>query len=283
MRSVRFPIAFALIALSAPDALQGQGVLVAPHGIFIDHRTRSGSLELYNPHPQAAEVSISMVFGYPVTDSVGNLTLRTTETPHSGQPSAASWLEAYPRRLILRPLERQRVRFFARPPADLPDGEYWTRVIVAAKGGRPTEVSKPDTSEIQIGLTMEMRTIVAAFYRKGAVRTAIGLSNLRAEIVGDSLAVRGRLVRHGNAAFIGTVRGRLVDAGGRQLASFSNQVGVYYAVEPRFMTPVRGIPPGRYVLHLDVTTDRDDLGPNVVLKATPVRDSAVVVVPRGAP
>jgi hypothetical protein len=274
--------AAAAIASVPPAPLRAQGVLVAPHGIFIDHRTRTGSLELYNPSAQPAEVSISTVFGYPVTDSVGNLTLRTSEVPDTSQPSAASWIEAYPRRLIIAPLARQRVRLFARPPAGLPDGEYWTRVIVSAKGGR-VPVAGGDTSGIQIGLTMEMRTIIAAFYRKGVVRTGVALSNVRAAVIGDSLIVRARLTRQGNAAFLGTARGRLLDSDARQVATFATQLGVYYTLEPRFAVAVGRLRPGRYTLQLDVATDRDDLGRGSVLRASVVRDSAVFVVAQRSP
>ena len=132
MKLARQLLMLCAITAAAPAALYAQGVLVAPSGIFIDDRARTGSFELYNPNPQPAEVSISTLFGYPVTDSVGNLTLRTTETPDSSQPSAAGWIQAYPRRLTLQPFERQRVRLLARPPAGLADGEYWTRLVVAA-------------------------------------------------------------------------------------------------------------------------------------------------------
>ncbi|MDQ3997450.1 MAG: hypothetical protein M3303_10625 [Gemmatimonadota bacterium] len=271
------------VAAAAPAPLVAQGVLVAPHGIFIDHRTRTGSFELYNPNPQPAEVSVSTLFGYPVTDSLGNVTLWTTAVPDSSQPSAAAWIEAYPRRLLLRPLERQRIRLLARPPAGLPDGEYWTRLVVAAKGGRVPVDGVVDTSAIRIGLTLEMRTVVAVFYRKGAPRTGVTLSHVRADVAGDSLVVRARLTRQGNAAFLGTARGTLVDSAGRPVAAFASHLGVYYALEPRFTAPIRSLPPARYTLRLEVAADRDDLAREALLRATAVRDSAKVNVGRRGP
>jgi hypothetical protein len=282
MRSVQYLLALSVV-VAAPAIADAQGVLVAPHGIFIDHRVRTGSFELYNPNPQPAEVSVSTLFGYPVTDSLGRLSLRTIASPDSTEPSAAAWIEAYPRRLMLRPFERQRVRLLARPPAGLPDGEYWTRLVVAATGGRIPVTGVPDTSGIQIGLTLEMRTVVAVFYRKGAVRTGVALSEVRADIVGDSLVVRARLTRQGNAAFIGTARGRLVNADGRQVAAFASHLGVYYGLEPRFTAPVGSLPPARYTLRLDVASERDDLAREALLRASTVRDSALVTVARRSP
>jgi hypothetical protein len=283
MTPARLLLALALSAPAAPAALSAQGVLVAPHGIFIDHRTRTGSFELYNPNPEPAEVAVSTLFGYPVTDSIGNLTLWTAASPDSTQPSAAGWIEAFPRRLLLRPFERQRVRLLARPPAGLPDGEYWTRLVVAAKGGRVPLTGLADTSGIRIGLTLEMRTVVAVFYRKGAVSTGVSLSDVRADVAGDSLVVRARLKRQGNAAFLGTARGTLVDSAGRQVASFASHLGVYYEMEPRFTAPVRSLPPARYTLRLEVGADRDDLPREPLLRAAAARDSAEVRVGRRAP
>ena len=280
-RSARRLLALCAIAAAAPPALRAQGVLVAPHGVFLDAAGRTGSFELYNPGAEPVEVSVSTLFGYPVTDSLGNLTLRTAEAPDSGEPSAAGWIEAYPRRLTLRPLERQRVRLLARPPAGLPDGEYWTRLVVAAKGGHVPVTGVADTSAIRLGLTLEMRTIIAAFYRKGAPQTGITLSDVRADVAADSLVVRARLTRQGNAAFLGTVRGRLVDSGGRQVAGFAVPLGVYYALEPRFTTSVGLLAPARYTLHLEVASDRDDLPRETLVRASTVRDSVgVTVAPR---
>jgi len=64
--------------------LAAQGVVVAPHAVFMDHRTRSGSVTLYNPNTEPAEVTISLMFGYPVTDSAGGIMLHTPETPGAG-------------------------------------------------------------------------------------------------------------------------------------------------------------------------------------------------------
>ena len=280
LRAVYVCVVLSALAAGRVDA---QGVLVAPHGIFIDHRTRTGSFELYNPNDQPAEVTISTIFGYPVTDSVGNFALKTATTPDSGQPSAASWLEAYPRRLILRPLERQRVRLLARPPAGLPDGEYWSRLVVAAVAGRtpPPAGAAPETSApIRFGLGLEMRTIVAVFYRKGALRTGVELSDIRAGIERDSLVVRARFTRQGNAAYLGVLRGKLLDQDGRQVATFGSQLGVYYTMEPRFTAPLQARPSSRYTVQLEVATDRPDLPREGPLSAALVRGSAPVLATR---
>ncbi len=275
--------ALAVAALLAPAALRAQGVLVAPTGVFMDHRTRGASIEVYNPGNEAVEVAVSMLFGYPVSDSLGRVTLQTISEPDPSAPSAAKWVEAFPRRLLLRPSERQTVRLLARPPAALPDGEYWTRVVIASKGTGAPRDAQSDSSGVRVGLMLEVRTIIALLYRKGTVKTGLEATNLRARVVGDSLQLCARFTRQGNAAFLGTVHGTLVDAAGRHVASLAAPLAVYHTMAPCYSTPVRDLPSGRYVARMVVDTDRDDVRRDALLPIAAVRDSAVVEVVRQAP
>jgi len=272
-------ILLGLALLSLPGRLPAQGVLVAPHDVIIDHRTRSGSIILYNPGNQPAEVSIGVFFGYPVSDSSGFFMLRTVEQPDSTLPSAAGWVQAFPRRMILGPRERQTVRLLGRPPANLRDGEYWARLAITARGGTLPVTGAPDSGSVQVGLSLEVRTLIPIQYRKGELTTGVETSDWRATRVGDSLEVRGKLVRTGTAAYLGVVRGALADSTGRTVASFSSPTAVYLNMEPRYTVPVAGLPAGRYVLRVELATDRDDLAPELVLRAPPVRDSLEVRLP----
>jgi len=259
--------------------LGAQGVLVAPHAVYIDHRVRSGAILLYNPNAVPAEITISTLFAYPVTDSLGRMLLHIVDQPDSSQPSAAGWIQAFPRRLTVAPLERQTVRLLATPPPGLADGEYWARLMITAKGGQVPITGAADTANIRVGLTLEVRTIIGVAYRKGPVRTGVALSRLRARVVGDSLETWLRLERQGDAAFVGTVRGVFVDSAGVERATFFSPLGVYYSLDPRFAVHVGTLAPGRYRLRVDVTTERADLAPEVVLPAPAVRDSVEVRVP----
>jgi len=261
------------------SSLDAQGVMVAPHAVYIDHRVRSGSVLLYNPGTEPVEVTISTLFGYPTTDSTGAIVLRTVDAPDSTLPSALAWIQAFPRRLTVAPLERQTVRLLARPPVGLADGEYWVRLMIAAKAGQIPIVGVADTTAIQVGLTLEVRTVIGVAYRKGPVTTRLVLSNVRAQLLGDTLVTWSRLVRQGNAAFVGTVRGTVVDSTGATRASFASPLGVYFTMEPRIASVIGKLPRGRYWLRYEVVAEREDLDPTLVLPAPPVRDSVRLVVP----
>lgn len=273
----QFLMSVALLAGLTSQAA-AQGVVVAPHAVYLDHRTRSASVTLYNPGAEPAEVAITSVFGYPVTDSVGHFTLLVPDSVEASMPSATAWIEAFPRRMTLPPLARQTVRLLARPPQGLADGEYWSRVVISAKGGA-VQVASADSSGIQIGLTLEVRTIIPLIYRKGPQRTAISISGLRAARSGDSLAVRVRLERSGSAAYVGTAKGTLSTLTGATVATFQQPVAVYYDAEPVFSLPLPAQATGTYRLRLELSSERTDIPGELLLKAPLVTDSVEVTLP----
>ena len=281
-------IVLAGLLVLAGAQLPAQGVMVAPHAVFIDHNQRSGSVLLYNPGTEPVEVTISTIFGYPITDSIGRIQLDTLMADSTN--SALGWIQAFPRRLTVGPRERQTVRLLARPPVGLADGEYWLRLRIAAQAGSVPITGVADTTAIQVGLKLEVRTIIGVNYRKGPVMTGVSLSNLRAQVVGDSVITRARIERRGNAAFIGTIRETLVDSTGAVRAQrvgdslvtwYQSPIGVYFTMEPRLASaiPAPGLPRGRYWLRYEVVAEREDLDPKVVLKAPAVRDSVQLIVP----
>lgn len=271
----------ALLVALAPAPLLAQGVLVAPHAVIIDHRSRSGSLSLYNPGTEPAEVSLSTFYGYPVTDSAGEFELRTVDAPDSTYPSAAAWIEAFPKRMVLAPRERQTVRLLARPPANLGDGEYWARLVVSAKAGVVPVRGLADSSGVTVGLSLEVRTVLPVQYRKGRVFTGVRLTGLAAGIEGDSLAVRPHLTRVGNGAYLGTLRAVLRDSTGRVVASLASPLAVYYDMAPRLTAPLpaAGLRAGTYKVEVEAAAEREDIGRDLVLPSAPERSSLAVRLP----
>jgi hypothetical protein len=262
------------ILLLAPLA---QAVVVAPHHTFIDHRTRSGVIHLHNGGTEPEEVSISFVFAYPISDSAGNVRVQVFDAPGADEPSAAGWIRAYPRRMMVGPGETQAVRLLAQPPSDLADGEYWTRAVVAARGAQ-VPLETPDTA-VKIGLTLETRTVVPVTYRKGHVTTGILMTGFDQAIEGDSVVARVGLRRTGNGAFLGTLHLRLVDGSGNPGAEVDRLVAVYHELTRRVAIPISDLPAGPYTLHVRVDTRRSDLDPQDVLPAQALQDSLKFQLP----
>ena len=110
-----------LLLVILPEVLKA--VLVAPHAVFMSHRERTGEITLINTSDEPEEVTVELQFGYPDGDSAGGVLVRLFDKPESHHPSAAEWIRAFPQRMRLAPGQRQVVRLFATPPADLHDGD----------------------------------------------------------------------------------------------------------------------------------------------------------------
>ncbi len=264
MRAVSRGTALAVAAIAAGPLL-GNAVLVAPHAIFIDHRARTAQVTLANPSAETEEVDLAFTFGFPATDSTGQPYVRLIEAPADSFPSAAGWIRAFPRRVRLEPGQRQVVRLLATPPADLPDGEYWTRLIVTSRRGQ--EVAVADTT-MRAGLTLELRTIVSVTYRKGNVRTGVAVDAFDATVAGDSLHARLAVHREGNGAYLGVARFTVL-RGETAVQEWAIPIAAYYRMDRRFAFPLTDLPPGSYELRFDLTTDREDIPLENVLPAPP--------------
>lgn len=269
----------ALLVLLSPSAVAAQAILVAPQGVVLNNRDRTGTVELYNPSERAAEVSIRAVYGHPTTTADGDLTLELVEQPPTSEPSAAGFIEAFPRRLVLQPNQRQTVRLLARPPAGLADGEYWARMIISSKDAERPASAVVDTATVSVGLTLEVRTIIAVNYRNGVQRTGVTLGVLTATATPDSLVLRAPMQRTGTAAWIGLTTVKLLNPSGGVVATHTLQTAVYQSIVPRFAFDRRALPPGRYRISVDVNTDRPDVTQATLLRAPPQHAETSITIP----
>jgi hypothetical protein len=255
-----------------------QSLMVASPAIVISDQTRTGALTLINDGITPVEVGVSTFCGYPVTDSIGQMYLRTFTAPDDTMPCAAKWIQSFPRRLRIDAKSRATVRLLVTPPPNLPPREYWARVVTSAKVGQMSVGGLPD-SAIQATLNVEVRSVVGLFYRSGSLRTGVTLVALRAGAMGDSLVGRVLLTRQGDAAFVGSLKASLRDTTGKIRSQGQLPLGVYYTLEPRFALPVGGLPTGRYMLSVEAVSSRPDLPADMLLPTVPVHQTVEVMLP----
>jgi P pilus assembly chaperone PapD len=269
---IRFRLAMAL-ALLAASSSRAAATTVAPHALFIDHRVRSAALYLHNTNDKPVEIEVELVYGYPRGDGEGGIRVFLEPEPADREPSCAEWIRALPRRVILQPGDRQTVRFLARPPAGLPDGEYWSRVVVTSQ---PAE-RDPEATELQgvkgvrVGLTLATRTIVSLNYRKGPVTTGVEVKNLSA-VLGERTIILGMdLKRQGDAAWLGQVDAVLLDVEGQEVGRWVQALAVYEDHRRVLQFPFdRPQQLGHYKLSLRYNNERADLPPEGILPSTAV-------------
>lgn len=262
------------VLLTVPAILEG--VFVAPHAVFMRDGEPAAQVTL-GAGDAPEEVSVDLAFGYHDTDSLGTPFLRFVEDPDSTYPSAAAWIRAFPRRMRLEAGDRRTVRLLATPPADLPDGEYWARLIVTSRGAS-LPVATTDTT-VRAGVEIVFRLVVPVTFRKGRVTTGIALSALDASASGDSLVVLADAARLGNGSYLGTARFAVLDTADAVVRDWAIPVAVFYPIHRRFVFGLDGLPPGTYRLALRLATERDDLEADDVMQAPPVTDTVAFVVP----
>ncbi|HSJ25812.1 MAG TPA: hypothetical protein VK929_14140 [Longimicrobiales bacterium] len=265
-RRTRLAAAGTVVMLTALSAVWARAVSVSPMSIFMDHTTRTGTITLYNPNPLPEEIDITFAFGYPVSDSAGDVSVPLYEQAPDGEPSATEWLRAFPRRLVLEPGQQQVVRILAQPPADLPDGEFWSRILITATGGRPP-VEQQVQQDVRVAITMRTIVVASLNYRKGRVTTGLDVTDADLVRTDGGLQFTLDVSRRGEAAWLGRIRVQALDASDRVVAEQEDVISVYRSLRRRFVFPdADGAVRIRYALE----TERPELGQSNIITAPTV-------------
>lgn len=276
---LRTPVRRALAALALLAAAfapaRAWAVTVSPTALFIDARSPSGTLTLYNGGTLPEELEISFAFGYPTSDADGTLRVEYADSAAAGEPTIVPWMRAFPRRLTLQPGQRQTLRVLVQPPAGLLPGEYWGRVMVRSRGGQPP--IEQVQGEVRMQLAVETVVATAVLFRKGEVTTGIAVPAAAAEAADGGVRFTIDLDRQGNGAYLGRVVAELVGPDGRVVEQVEENVPVYHRLRRRytFRLPAGGAAAG-HTVRWRVDTERPDLPAPGPLKAEPVTGTAPV-------
>jgi P pilus assembly chaperone PapD len=270
---LRTPLLLALLSLAG--AVRAHAVTVSPTAVFIDARSPTATLSLYNNGTAPEEVEISFGFGYPSSNAEGELQVQIQDSAAAGEPSVVPWLRAFPRRLQLQPGQRQTLRVMVQAPAGTADGEYWGRVLVRSRGGQPPIESTQ--GQVHVALNVETVVATAVLFRKGPVTTGAAVRSASASLAGDSVRFTVDLDRQGNAVYLGRVQARLRDASGRVVGSAEDALALYRSLRRRFAIALpAGASRAGLTVEYVVDTERPDLPPAGPLKAPPVTGTVPV-------
>jgi P pilus assembly chaperone PapD len=214
------------------------GVLVAPPVVFISEKGKTGRLTVQNPTNAPKEISISFSFGLPESDSLGNVNIHLNDSAVTDPRACLEWVKAFPRKLIIPANGSQIVRFVANPPKDLPDGEYWARVVVEAQEGA-TSIPTPDADDkITTKLNMVMRTAIMLKYRTGDLVANLEMPKAQARVVDSKVEAMLDFINKGNVSYVGVLACRLLDANDKEISNFDMHLAVYRELRRRVELPV---------------------------------------------
>ena len=274
--SVAARVALLLLAMVAGTAARAAAVTVSPTALFIDSRSPTATLVLFNSGTVAEEIEIGFAFGYPTTDAQGRTNTILTDSAPAGDPSILPYVRAFPRRLTLAPGQRQTVRVLVQAPAGMAQGEYWGRVVVRSRGGTPP--IEQSSGDVRMQLNVETAVATAVLFRKGTVSTGLTVGGTTARLSPDgAVEAEFDVRRTGNAVYLGHLRAEVVAADGRVVGVIEDQMAVYRTLRLRYTIPLA---PGAARTGLTVRytfdTERPDLPSPGAVQAAPVSGTATV-------
>jgi len=261
MRLIRaliiLPVTF-FVMIAIPLKAQ---ISIAPTALYVHDDSRIASLTVGNGHDAAREISVSFEFGYPSSDSLGNLVMVYNDSAAEAVYGLGSKLRAFPRHFVLEPGSRQIVRVQVLPDDDRADGAYWSRMIIRSS----VAAKEIDKNFISGGVSTSINYIfkqnIALFYLKGKVTTGLVVGEVKTNVDKGRLTAVSELKAEGNCPFIGSVNLRLSDKDGNVIARHYQTVVVYFDMLKRFEMEVGagGLAPGKYDLEFMYLTERNDI------------------------
>ncbi len=206
-------------------------ILISPYIVYTDEKNKIGNFIVQNESENNYEISISFTFGYPVSDSTGQIVMKYFENDSSQTYSINNYVRAFPKKFILQPKKRQVVRLTIKAPDSLPAGTYWTRIITSAV----PYSEQMDT--IQSGITARIRFVLnqvtTCLYRVGEAESGVKISNMK--ILPDSVETQLfiDLERIGNSPFIGNLKIKIKDESGNVVKELSEYIPLYFNLSKR--------------------------------------------------
>lgn len=248
----------AFAALILAHALSGRAnaqVMVAPTALFTSQQAPFGTLLVANRSDEPQEVAVDFHFGYPASDSLGELHMVYGDTLPPARFAMDGWVRAFPRRFVLGPGQEQLVRVLARPPATIEEGTYWSRLVVTSVGRTPILAGGSETASANVLMRIEQVTVV--LYRHGRLSTSIAIGEPQIRSDSAATTVQLPLVRGGNSPFFGQIRAVAVNARQKTAGETLEYIAVYADLTRRLSLPP--LPPGDYVLEITIAAARPDI------------------------
>lgn len=246
-----------LIVILISGQLKAQ-ISIAPSFIFIDENSGVGNVYVSNNSDNAYEVGINFVFGYPGSDTEGNLIMNYNDSTAFAQYALDPMVRAFPRSFILKGREQRTVRIQVIPKQRRLDGYFFTRMKVMAKP-QTADVTEVQTEGIGTKINFNFEQITAVFYRKGKVTTGVVVKDIDVVQKEGTLELRPHLQRTGNAPFLGSMVAKLKDADGKVVAEAQSTTTVYFDEIRKLDMKLDKVVPGTYTLEMNFDTQRNDM------------------------
>ena len=255
-------IVLAMAALLAPATNVRADLTVDPALVLFSGAEHGKAISLQNPGKGERTYRVSLVDRRMLPDG------RLVEDPAAPEQGTASRLVRFsPRQVTLSPGQSATVRFLLHAPADLPDGEYRSHVLVQQVpeiilAEPPHEDGKEGVPAIELRAVFGV--VIPLIVRRGALPLAASLSEIRLVDLpdGGGRALAFRVNRSGARSVGGTIG---FATGGRELTSFQN-LWIYNPAPYReVVLPLAALSPAALSGRLELSYREDEEAPGAVL------------------
>lgn len=151
-----------LLATGAPAMSQGGGVSVAPMMVVLDTRGRPVAFDVINFGDRTATFRLDPLHAIIDPDGVQRF-----EPAEAQAGSAIGFLRWAPRQFEVQPGATRTIRLSARPPADLPAGEYRLHLRVTNIGPTPDRPTTTGDRAIGVNINVQVAQAVRILVRHG--------------------------------------------------------------------------------------------------------------------
>lgn len=253
-------------------------VIISPYILYTDTKNKFGTFIVQNESDQIYEIGISFIFGYPVTDSLGNATMKYYEQADSSLPSMVDWIKAFPRKFILDPKQRQVIRMTVKPPSDVPAGTYWSRIVTSATPQSPPIDTLSGGVRAQIKFVLNQ--ITTFLYRVDPTTTGIEVKDLFTEIDSSNVNIYAYLVRTGNSPFFGDITATVRNSNSEVVAEEEQGLNNYFELVKKFQFPLEKFTSGDYRIELTVISNEKENFPESTLESIlPITKYLILTIP----
>ncbi|MBK8947011.1 MAG: hypothetical protein IPM32_17325 [Ignavibacteriae bacterium] len=268
---------FLIFLFSLPIYAQ---VIISPYVVYMDENNKFGSMIVQNESFDPYEITISFIFGFPISDSLGNRTMKYLENPNEEYPSLNNWITAFPKKFVLNSKERQTIRLMIKPPQNVEKGTYWTRIVTSST---PTnnDTTTSDGTGVTAKLKFVLNQVTTAIYRTDSVFTDLQIEN--AKIIKDStetFQLLYKINQLGNSPYYGNFNLSVTNSKGEIILEEQDYISVYYNIVRNYILPKEKFLSGNYTAKLLIKfNEKEDIPESKLVPPNDISNSFEFTIP----
>ncbi len=242
----------------------GAQILISPYIVYTDRQNKFGTFLVQNESDEIYEISVSFIFGYPISDSLGQLSMKYFEQDSSEYYSIAQTLRAFPRKFLLNPKQRQVVRMTVKTPDTLAPGTYWSRILTSATPHaiQSDTVNKGITARIKFVLNQ----VTTVIYRVDPAEAGIDIKNVSVVVDSSHVKLFHNLIRMGNSPFFGNLFVKILDPDQNVIEEKEEFVSVYFNLTKNVSFDLSKFNSGKYKAEIKIVLNEKEDIPESNLK-----------------